>query len=98
MARNVGTTRTFSKLAKNYIDSKLKQTNPYLRDSDGKNKYRKFEKYQDNPCKFARDELKIKLWSKQEDILNSLTIPPYRTLCAASHAVGAQHRHTRRHA
>lgn len=88
MARNVGTTRTFSKLAHSYVNSKLKESNPYLRSTEGKDKYKKYEKYQEHPCKFARDVLKIKLWSKQEDILNSLTIPPYRTLCAASHAVG----------
>lgn len=88
MARNVGTSRTFSKLAKNYVDEKIRQSSPLLASNSGKDKYRKFEKYQQEPCKFARDVLKVKLWSKQEDILNSLTIPPYRTLCAASHAVG----------
>lgn len=88
MARNVGTTRTFSNYAKKYIDAKVKATNPFLVNSSGKDKYRKYEKYQQDPCKFARDVLKVKLWSKQEDILNSLTVPPYRTLCAASHAVG----------
>ena len=31
-----------------------------------------FEKYQDNPNGFARDVLEVDLWSKQEEILNSV--------------------------
>lgn len=31
-----------------------------------------FAKYFDDPCKFARDELRMRLWSRQEEILASL--------------------------
>ena len=85
MARTI---TSFSYLSKKWAADKTKEFHPLLRKGNTNLKYAKYEKFQDDPCKFARDVLKIKLWSKQEDILTALTVPPYRVLCAASHAVG----------
>lgn len=94
---NIGRSRSsykdFNALAQQHLREKLKTRSGLLRPTqDNVDKlYKRFEpltKYQNDPNKFCRDVLKVKLWSKQEQILDDLNQPPHRVLCAASHAVG----------
>lgn len=94
---NIGRSRSsykdFNALAQAHLRKKLKtQSSLLLPAQDHVNKlYKRFEslqRYQTDPNKFCRDILKVKLWGKQEQILDELNTPPHRVLCAASHAVG----------
>jgi hypothetical protein len=44
--------------------------------------------YRNDPVGYARDVLKVRLWDKQAEILQSLLHPPYRTLVKSGHSVG----------
>lgn len=51
-------------------------------------KYEKYFKYQNDPIGFVENELGIILWDKQREMLQMLTVPPYRVFSCASHGVG----------
>lgn len=94
---NVGRSRNsykdFGAVAHQHLLDKLKKQSALLgpTHTEQTKLYKRFEslqRYQDDPNKFCRDILKVKLWSKQQQILDDLNHAPHRVLCSASHAVG----------
>lgn len=70
------------------IIDKKKQELDIVDTSDPYEKYAKYKIYQDDPIGFVENELGIKLWEKQKEMLRLLTKPPYRVFSCASHGVG----------
>jgi hypothetical protein len=48
-------------------------------------------RYRTDPAGYARDVLRVSWWSRQAEIAEALTRPPYRVLVKASHSVGKSH-------
>jgi phage terminase large subunit len=54
---------------------------------EGEESVRKFQKYYNDPVGFARNELKVKAWHRQADLLNAAAAHP-RVLCRSGHKCG----------